>query len=154
MLFHWVFCLLSDWVISIILSSKSLILSSALFILLFSAFNSVSVSENKFYNFSWFLLIFSSSFLKKSALLLMSTLNYFIFTLNSFSIFTTSLWNSVSVRLQRSVSLFSASCEFCSFNWECFLSFFILPMFFFLFFFFWLFLGPLLRHIEVLRLGV
>ena len=52
-----------DWVISIILSTKSLIRSSALFILLVSAFNSVCVSGNEFSNFSQ-LLIFSSSFLK------------------------------------------------------------------------------------------
>ena len=72
-----------------------------------------------------FLLIFSSSFLKESALL-------FISSLNSFSIFNTSLLNSVSVRLQRSVSLLTALSEFsCSFNWESFLSFFVLLVFFF-----------------------
>ena len=54
----------SDWVISIILSSKSPIHSSVLFILLFSAFNSACNTENEFSNFSWLLLIFSSSFLK------------------------------------------------------------------------------------------
>ena len=54
-----------------------------------------------------------------------------IYVLNSFSIFTTSLLNLVSVRLQRSVSLFAPSVEFsCSFNWEWFLSFFILLIFF------------------------
>ena len=49
-----------------------------------------------------------------------------MFSLNFFSIFLISLLNSVSVRLQRSVSLFAATCEFsCSFNWEWFLRFFI-----------------------------
>ena len=63
--FHLVFCLLS-WldIISIILSSRSLILSSALFILLFNAFNSAIVFVSEFYNFSHFLLIVSSPFLK------------------------------------------------------------------------------------------
>ena len=42
--------------------------------------------------------------------------------LNSFSIFITSFLNLVSVRLQRSVSLFAHSWEFsCSFNWDWFL---------------------------------
>ena len=99
--FIWFYVYCPDWVISIILSSKSLIHSSALFILLFIAFSSVSNSANEFSSFSYFLLIFSSSFLKESALL-------FISSLNSFSIFNTSLFNSMSVRLQRSVSLLTA----------------------------------------------
>ena len=61
--FSWFSVYCPDWVISIILSSKSLICSSALFILLFSAFSSVCISANEFSNFSWFLLIFSGSFL-------------------------------------------------------------------------------------------
>ena len=61
----------------------------------------------------------------------MSTLNSFVFTLNSFIVFPISLLNLVSVRLQRSVSLFGASGEFsCYFNWEWFLSCFILLIFF------------------------
>ena len=46
--------------ISIILSSKSLIHSSALFILLLNAFNSGFVSANEFSNFSWLLVKLSS----------------------------------------------------------------------------------------------
>ena len=61
-------------------------------------------------------------------MLFISALNSFIFILYSFSIFTISLLNSVSIGLQRSVSLFVASGEFsCSFNWEWF---FILLIFF------------------------
>ena len=101
-----------DWVISIILSSKSLIHSSALFILLFIALSSVCISANEFYSFSWLLLICSHSFLRESAFLFQSSLN-------SFRIFTMSLLNSKSVRLQRSVSLLTALGEFsCCFNWE------------------------------------
>ena len=51
-------------------------------------------------------------------------------SLNSFSIFTISFVNSVSVRLQRSISLFAPLGEFCSFNWEWLPSFFILLIFF------------------------
>ena len=53
----------SIWVIYIILSFRSFILSSALFILLLFAFSSAFLSANEFYNFSWLLLIVSSSFL-------------------------------------------------------------------------------------------
>ena len=43
----------------------------------------------------------------------------FISSLNSFSIFTTSLLNSMSVRLQKSVYLLTALGEFSyCFNWE------------------------------------
>ena len=63
MFFQLVFCLLSDCVISIILSSTSLIHSYALSILLFSAFNLVCISAHEFSNFYWFLLICSSFFL-------------------------------------------------------------------------------------------
>ena len=45
------------------LFSNALILSSALFILLLFAFSSAFLSANEFYNFSWLLLIVSSSFL-------------------------------------------------------------------------------------------
>ena len=118
--------------ISIILSSKLLIHSSELLILLFSAFSLVYVFANEFSSFSMFPLVFSSSFLKESALLFISALDYLIFSLNSLSILTISLLNSMSVRMQNSVSLFAASCEFsCSFNWEWFLNFFILLMVFF-----------------------
>ena len=48
---------------------------------------------NEFSNFSWLLLIFSSSFLKYSTLLCVSALNSFIFALNSFGIFTISFLN-------------------------------------------------------------
>ena len=132
--FIWFSDFCPDWVISTILSSKSLIHSSALLILLFGAFSSICVSANEYSNSSMFLLTFSSSFLKESALLFISALNSLIFSLNSSSIFTTYPLNSVSVRLQRSVLLFAASGEFfCSFNWEWLLSFFILLMFFCLF---------------------
>ena len=47
---------------SIILYSKSLIHSSALFILLFIAFSSAFISANEFSNFSWVLSTVSSSF--------------------------------------------------------------------------------------------
>ena len=50
--FIWFSICRPDWVISIILSSKSLIHSSALFILLLSVFNSACVSANEFSNFS------------------------------------------------------------------------------------------------------
>ena len=56
--FIWFSVCCPDWVISIILSYKSLICSSALFIMLFSAFNSVCISANEFSNFSMFLLIY------------------------------------------------------------------------------------------------
>ena len=57
-----VWCL--DWVKSINPTSKSLTHSSGLFTLLFYALNSALLSANEFYNFSWLLLIISSSFLK------------------------------------------------------------------------------------------
>ena len=60
--FIWLSVCCPDWVMSIILSSRLLIRSSALFILLFRAFNSACISASEFYNFSWLLLIFSSSF--------------------------------------------------------------------------------------------
>src|SRR5512147_2977968 len=57
----------------------------------------------------------------------------FISSLNSFSIFTISLLNFRSVRLQRSVSLLTVLGEFsCWFDWGWFLSFFILLVVFFL----------------------
>ena len=96
----WFSVCCTDWVISIFLSSKSLIHSSALFILLFSAFSSVSISGNEFPYFSMLLIIFSSSLLKESALLFIAHLNSLILSLNSFSIFTISLLNSMSVRLE------------------------------------------------------
>ena len=101
-----------DWVITIILSSKSLIRSSALFILLFSASNSACTSASEFSNVSWLLLLLSSSFLKESALRFISTLNYFIFSLNPFSNFTSSFLKSVSVRLQSSVCSFGENLLF------------------------------------------
>ena len=55
--FIWFFVCDPDWVISIILSSKSLIHYSALFILLFNAFDSAFVCAKEFSNFSWLLLI-------------------------------------------------------------------------------------------------
>ena len=120
-LFIWFSACCLDWVISIILSSMSLIHYSALFILLFIIFISVWIYANEFSHFSWLLPILSKAFLREYVLLFVSSLNSLIFSLNSFSIFTISLWNSMSDRLQRSVSLFAASCElFCSFNWECF----------------------------------
>ena len=123
--FIWFSFCCPDWVFSIILSATSLIHSSASFILLFIALSSVCISANEFSSFPWLLLTFYSSFLKESVLLLISSIN-------SFSIFNTSLLNSMSVRLQRSVSLLSALDEFSySFNWECFLCFFILLVFFF-----------------------
>ena len=99
--FIWVSFCCSNWVISIIPSSRS---SSALFILLFIAFSSAFISSNEFSNFSG-LLTASSSFLQQSAFLLIALLN-------SFSIFIIPLLNSVSVRLKKSVSLFILSREF------------------------------------------
>ena len=117
--FIWVSFCCSNWVISIILSSRS---SSALFILLFIAFSSAFISSNEFSNFSG-LLTASSSFLQQSAFLLIAFLN-------SFSIFIIPLLNSVSVRLKKSVSLFVLSREFSVyFNWEWFLCFFLLLIF-------------------------
>ena len=49
--FIWLSVCCFDWIISIILSSRSLILSSALFILLFIAFSSAFMSANEFSNF-------------------------------------------------------------------------------------------------------
>ena len=80
----WVWC--PDGAISIFLSCKSLIHASALFIVLFIDFNSVCISANEFYNFSW-LLMFPSCLPKESALVFISSLNSLIFSLNSFSIF-------------------------------------------------------------------
>ena len=62
--FIWLSLHYSNWVISIILSSRSLILSSALSILLFIAVSSPFVYGNDFSNFSWLLLIASSRFLQ------------------------------------------------------------------------------------------
>ena len=72
------------------------LISSALFILLFIAFSSAFILANEFSNFSWLLLIIFRSFLS----------NLSIAFLNSFNIFITSFSNVVSVRLDRSVSLF------------------------------------------------
>ena len=99
--FIWVSFCYSNWVISIILSSRS---SSALFIVLFIAFSSAFMSSNEFSNFSWPLTA-SSSFLQQPAFLLIAFLN-------SFSIFIIPLLNSVSVRLKKSVSSFVLSREF------------------------------------------
>ena len=75
----------------------------------------------------WLLLISSSSFLED----MNSNLHYCSYPLNALSIFTISLLNSKSVRLQRSDSLLIALGEFSScFNWEWFLSFFIVLVFF------------------------
>ena len=111
----------------IILSYRSLIHSSALFILLFSSFNSVCVSASEFYIFSR-LLIFSGSFVKSSVLLFISALNSFIFTLNSFKIVTIPLLNFL---------FYSRGLFHClllqvnsPFNWEWFLSIFISLTFF------------------------
>lgn len=82
----------SDWMISIILSSRSLTHSSALFILLFIAFSSAFILANEFSNFSWLLLIIFLSFLS----------NLSIAFLNSFNIFITSFLKLVSIRLKRS----------------------------------------------------
>ena len=60
----------------------------------------------------------------------MAAINSFIFA-QFLRYFHYLFLNSVSVRLQRSVSLFSPSGEFsCSFNWEWLLSFFLLLIFF------------------------
>ena len=85
--------------ISVILSSRSLICFSALFILLFIAFSSAFVSASEFSNFSWFFFIVFSSFLQYSAVLLIAFLN-------SFNSFVISFLKLVFVRLIRSVSLF------------------------------------------------
>ena len=79
--FDWVIACYFDWVISIILSSRSLILSSVFVILLFIVMSSVFISANEFSNFSWLLLIVSSSFLQLSAFLLIAFLNSFSISL-------------------------------------------------------------------------
>ena len=61
--FIWFSVACPDWVISIILTSTSLIHSSALFILFFIAFSSVCISASEFSIFSWLLLKCSSFFL-------------------------------------------------------------------------------------------
>ena len=125
--------------ISIILSSISLFHSSVLFLLLLFAFSSVCISDTNF-------LIFSSSFLKESALLV-------ILSPHSFSIFTISLVDSKSVKHQRSVSLLPDLGEFsCSFNQEWFLSFFILLVFSFLFLWIWESQTALLYHYSYARI--
>ena len=58
--FIWLSVCCSDWVISIILSSKSRIYPCALFILLFTTFSSAFMSANEFSNFSWLLLLLAS----------------------------------------------------------------------------------------------
>ena len=73
--FDWVIVCYFDCAISIILSSRSLILSSVFVILLFILMSSVFISANEFSNFSWLLLIVSSSFLQLSAFLLIAFLN-------------------------------------------------------------------------------
>ena len=73
--FIWLSVCYFDWVISIFLSSRSLILSSVFVILLFILMSSVFISANEFSNFSWLLLIVSSSFLQLSAFLLIAFLN-------------------------------------------------------------------------------
>ena len=73
--FIWLSVCYFDWVISIFLSSRSLILSSVFVILLFILMSSVFISANEFSNFSWLLLIISSSFLQLSAFLLIAFLN-------------------------------------------------------------------------------
>ena len=62
--FIWLFVCCPDWVISIIVSSGSLMHSSALFILLFIAFSSALILVNQLSNFSCFLFIVSISFLQ------------------------------------------------------------------------------------------
>ena len=110
--FHLLFCLLSwlgDFHYSLfhITNSFLCIIHSGLYCLSFSLY----LCKWIFY-FSWLLLICSHSFLRESAFLFQSSLN-------SFRIFTLSLLNSKSVRLQRSVSLLTALGEFsCCFNWE------------------------------------
>ena len=123
MLLSFVFICLSvccsDWVISIILFSRSLTCSSVLLSLVFTASRLVFISAMELSNFDWFLFIVSSFLLEWSAFLL----KIFI----SFSIFITSFLSSLSCRLVRSVSLFTLLWDFsCSFNWEWFLWFFIL----------------------------
>ena len=79
------------WLIAIVLSSTSLIHSSALFILVLTALSSICISANEFFGFAWLLLMFSHSILRASAFL-------FISCLHSFSLFTVSLLNSKSDR--------------------------------------------------------
>ena len=81
--------------ISIILSSRSLIHSSALFILLFIAFSSAFISVNEGSNFSWFLFIVSSSFLQQSAFLLIAFLVPSVFSLSPFWILSLLDWRGL-----------------------------------------------------------
>ena len=73
--FAWMSVYFSDSVIFIILSSRSLFCSSALFFLLFIAFSSLFISENDF----------SSSFLQYFAFLLIACLILLVFSLFPFS---------------------------------------------------------------------
>ena len=123
MFIHWVFCLLSslgDFLYSMIHVTNLLlcIIHSDLYCPWLGLFHCKWI----FYICMAAPYIFSP-FLRESALL-------FICSLNSFSSFTISHLNSKCVRLQRSVSLLTALGEFsCCFNWECFLSFFLLLVF-------------------------
>ena len=74
----------SDWMIFVILSSRSLIHSSVSFSLLFIASGLVFILPIELSNFGWFVFIVSKSLLQQSAFLL-------IIFLNSFSLFITSL---------------------------------------------------------------
>ena len=89
----------SDRVISIILSSRALIHSSASFNLLFIAFRLVFILAIELSNFDLFLFMIYSSLIQWSAFIS-------IIFLNSFSIFITSFWTWGLVRLERSISLF------------------------------------------------
>ena len=82
------FCLMSDWVISIILFSSSLMYSSALFSLLLIAFSLVFILATELSNFDGFLSIDFSSLSQWSMFLL-------IIFLNSFSIFITAFLNRI-----------------------------------------------------------
>ena len=118
--FHFFsFGFLSAVLISIFLSSRSLLCSS-LFFLLFTAFSPALVSANEFYNFSWFLLIVSSSFLE-----------YFAFLLIAFHSFSILIFFLKLLSRLKEACFIVVLLEECSrsFNCEWFLCFFILLIF-------------------------
>ena len=97
--FNLSFIYCSNWMISIILFSRSL-MCSALFSLLFIAFNSEFILEIELSNFGWFLFIASSPLVQWSVFLSIIFLNFP-------RLVTSSFLNWRSSRLGRSVSLFA-----------------------------------------------
>ena len=130
--------------------------------------------QMNFLVFSWLLLIFSSSFLESSALPFIPALFLHIRFLIPSEFSLSHFWTLCLLDCRGFVSLFIPSGEFsCSFNWEWFLSFYILLIVFlfcefrenhycglrglFIYYYFFVFLpclGLFPQHMEVPRLGV